>query len=260
MKIEDQPVRPPPSTSTMSCNGRGWRGAAGDRGVLEEQRSSFMDCPACVPRAVFPVEGQNDELQASDEQEGADVPPSLPNPYQPTRSEYLDHCTTHFPYRAWCRHCVEGRGREFGHSQQAGWKDARAAAVISFDYCVLADDSEVATEEEFVAAGNKAVKVLVVRDSQSKSLFAHVVPQKGIDDRGVAVQCLVLVDDARWLGYSEITLKSDNEPAIVKLLSEALRELRINGVAQVLEDHPLEYGPLANGSAEVGVRLFVVVS
>ena len=44
-----------------------------------------------------------------------------------------------------------------------------------------------------------------------------------------------LVEDVKWLGYTSLTLKSDNEKAIVKLLSEALRELRISGVPQNLE-------------------------
>ena len=57
------------------------------------------------------------------------------------------------------------------------------------------------------------------------------------------------------LGYTKLTLKSDNEPVIAKLLSEALRELRINGVSQILEEHPSEYGPRANGAADVGVQL-----
>ena len=52
-----------------------------------------------------------------------------------------------------------------------------------------------------------------------------------------------MVEDVKWLGYSKLTLKSDNEPAIVKLLSEALRELRVNGVSQVLEEHSPEYDP-----------------
>ena len=50
-------------------------------------------------------------------------------------------------------------------------------------------------------------------------------------------------------------LKSDNELAIVKVLIEALRELRIHGVAQVLEEHPPEYNPQAKGAAEFGVNL-----
>ena len=59
------------------------------------------------------------------------------------------------------------------------------------------------------------------------------------------------MEDIKWLGYSKVVLKSDNEPAIVKLLTEALRELRISGLLEVLEKHPPEYDPQANGSAEV---------
>ena len=97
------------------------------------------------------------------------------------------------------------------------------------------------------------MKILVIRDSRSKAVFAHVVPQKGLDEKGYAVSALV--EDIKWLGYSSVTLKSDNEPAIVKLLSEALRELRISGVPQVLEEHSPEYDPMANGNAELGVKL-----
>ena len=59
----------------------------------------------------------------------------------------------------------------------------------------------------------------------------------------------------KWLGYTKLTLKSDNEPVIVKLLSEWLRELQINGVSQVLGVHSPEYDPQASGAAEVGVKL-----
>ena len=60
-----------------------------------------------------------------EEEEQAAVPTSLPSVYQPTRSEYLDHCVTHYPFRAWCKHCLEGRGREFGHDKNRGAKDER---------------------------------------------------------------------------------------------------------------------------------------
>ena len=135
---------------------------------------------------VFPV-GEADEQDngqqcdaAVEEEEQVVCPPCLPTPYQPTRSEYLEHCVTHFPFRAWCRHCLESRGREFGHSH-ATPKDPRAAAVVSFDYALLSDHGEVVSDEEFKAAGEGAVKILVIRDSRSKAVFAHVVPQKGLD-------------------------------------------------------------------------------
>ena len=192
-----------------------------------------------------------EEVEALAEEEQAEDIAKLPTPNQPTLSGYLDHCVTHYPYRSWCPHCVEGRGREFGHEcHKAG---PGAVPIVSFDYAFIGDQGEITDQEGFEAAGEGAIKVLVVRDSKSKSLFAHVVPSKGIDEKGFAVDSLV--QDVKWLGYSKVTLKSDNEPAIVKLVSESLRELRVHGLEQTMEEHSPEYNPQANGSAEVGVRI-----
>ena len=65
-----------------------------------------------------------------------------------------------------------------------------------------------------------------------------------------------VVDDIKLLGYTKVMLKSDNEPAMLKFLVELLRELRINGLEQVIimsENSP-EYDPQANGNAETGNR------
>ena len=158
------------------------------------------DKGSCAKRGVYAVGGDNSgekEIEAVDEEEQVVCPPCLPDVYQPTQSEYLDHCVTHFPYRAWCRHCVEGRGREFGHEKHRGVKDERASPVISFDYCFIGDDEDVSDIEGFEAAGEKAAKVLVVRDSKSKAVFAHVVPSKGADEAGFAVSALT--GDVKWL-------------------------------------------------------------
>ena len=212
---------------------------------------------SCREEPLFPVgvDGEEDDMLCApcDDEEEALVPACLPTVYQPTHSEYLDHCVTHYPFRAWCKHCLEGRGREFGHEAHRGDKDSRAMPVIAFDYCFISDRGEVKNQDEYIAAGEGAAKVLVVRDSRSKSVFAHVVPAKGVDERGFSVDAFV--DDIRWLGYVKITLKSDNEPAIVKLLGAALRELRVQGIEQAIEEHSPEFDPRANGSAEVAVRL-----
>ena len=125
--------------------------------------------------------------------------------------------------------------------------------MVSFDYAFLSDEGEIVDSAGFEAAGDGAVKVLVIRDSKSKALFSHVVPSKGIDEKGFSVNALV--EDIKWLGYVRVILKSDNEAAIVKLLREALKELRVQGLEQAMEEHPPEYDPQANGSAEVGVKL-----
>ena len=251
-----QSVRPP---SIPSDSEGGPVAAVGTQG--REDKLHHGDCRQ--PGPVFPIgkgEGSEDNIGEDElicspcgDEEQADVPACLPSVYQPTRSEFLDHCITHYPFRAWCKHCLEGRGREFGHSSMNGLKDERSTPVVSFDYAFISDTGDVTTQVEFESAGEGAAKILVVRDSRSKCVFAHVVPAKGVDEKGYAVDALV--GDVKRLGYSRVTLKSDNEPAIVKLLAEALRELRISGLDQALEEHPPEYDPQSNGSAEVGVRL-----
>ena len=118
-----------------------------------------------------------------EEEEQAEMPLCLPSVYQPTRSESMDHCVTHYPFRAWCKHCLEGRGREFGHGSHRGDKDERSTPVVSFDYAFISDVGEITTETEFEAAGDGAAKIIVVRDGKSKSVFAHVVPVKGVDEK-----------------------------------------------------------------------------
>ena len=83
-------VSPGPSNSTSVDSGLGKRVVAGGK-FCGSYSSSFIGCPVSGPRLladVFPVDGKDDdELRAGDEEESAEVPKSLPNPYQPTRSE-----------------------------------------------------------------------------------------------------------------------------------------------------------------------------
>ena len=60
------------------------------------------------------------------------------------------------------------------------------------------------------------LKILVVRCSTSKTFFAYLVERKGIDSEGYAATRLA--EDIAWLGHTRLTLKTDNEPANVKLL------------------------------------------
>ena len=64
----------------------------------------------------------------------------------------------------------------------------------------------------------------------------------------------MVVADVLWLGYSKVLLKSDNEPAIVKLLKESLATLKVSGVDQVGEEHSPPYDSQANGAVEAAVK------
>ena len=74
-----------------------------------------------------------EELTAEAEQEPERIA-TLPS-YQPSKSEYDEHCVTHCPYRPWCRHCAEGRGQEFGHHRRKE-HDPNRVPMLAFDYAL----------------------------------------------------------------------------------------------------------------------------
>ena len=57
----------------------------------------------------------------------------------------------------------------------------------------------------------------------------------------------VLLEEILWLVYPKLILRTENEPAIVRLLIHAVTEARINvtGLGQVTEEHPNTYVPQA---------------
>jgi len=95
------------------------------------------------------------------------------------------------------------------------------------------------------------VKGILLKCLRSKAIFAWIVPSKGPDPGGFVVDMLTTA--IKWLGYSNLLLKSDNEPAIVALLKDTLRAIRVD-VAEAKEEHSLPYDSQANGGVENGIR------
>ena len=195
----------------------------GGRGSERANRVADMDISRVAPVHV----GEDDEThEETGEIIEAEVEETsqrrvLPTPELPCQSDIEKHREDHLPYASWCDHCVEGRGREMGH--HAVETNARSVPTISFDYMFM--NSKGDAVENIITDGgtdvhDDGIKVLVVKDSRSKAIFAHVVPEKGVDDRQYAVS--VLMEDVQWMGYTKLILKSDNEPAIRKLLTESL--------------------------------------
>ena len=60
---------------------------------------------------------------------------------------------------------------------------------MSFDYCLIGDKGDIVTQIEADEEPG-SIKVLVVRDNRSKTVFAHTVPVKGADEGGVAVKAI----------------------------------------------------------------------
>ena len=170
------------------------------------------------------------------------------DPGAPTQQQIDDQDVDHTPYRSWCDACVEGSG--IGDQHRAGPESK--VPVISFDYLLVTKKGIKLRGQ--AQPGEILMKILVVKHSKSKIVNAHVVKSKGVEDDGCAVE--KLKRDILWLGYRNVILKSDNEAAIVALLREALRGLRVevDGPDQAGEAHPAPYDSKGNGSVENAVR------
>ena len=140
-----------------------------------------------------------DDEPESEDHEGAEGR-VLPDPGEPTASQVEDHrANGHIPFRSWCRECVAGRGTGEQHRKRTG---DRAVCVFSFDYLFLdASGQKIARETLSAERGEVDLTILVVKDSKGKSLFGHVVPQKGVDQENYAVD--ILLGDLKWLGYQK---------------------------------------------------------
>ena len=120
--------------------------------------------------------------------------------------------------------------------------------TLAFDYMLVTRDNKVIERGAESEDDPVALKVLVAKDTKSKSVFAHAVRNKGPGEDRYAVN--VLVKDIKWLGYGRLGLKCDNEPAIVKLLEEVLVASRVKVAPdapgdevspEVFEEHPTPY-------------------
>ena len=98
--------------------------------------------------------------------------------------------------------------------------------VFGCDYFFITKSLKVVSS---LSEGDEVLpKILVATVSPGKAAFAHAVDVKGPGGNRYAVQRLA--EDICWLGYTRVLLRSDNEPAILKLSEESLEPLRVGVV------------------------------
>ena len=134
------------------------------------------------------------------QEEGLPARP-LHDPGQPTREEYEQHMLHHMPYRAWCTHCVRGRGRRV-HRPKSGERGDVPTVAMDFCYLDARDNHEDDGESE-----SKCTPILVLKCDTTKSISAHALPAKECNEHSVRV----VVDAANGLGHHKFILKSDQE-------------------------------------------------
>ena len=108
--------------------------------------------------------------------------------------------------------------------------------------------------------GQQTITLYVVKERQSKSMFATVVPRKGISESSESINFMIDCIAELGLKNCKVYLKNDQEPAI-KAVIDAVIAAR-GSVPTLLEESPVGASQSngdaegAVGTAEVGVRRF----
>ena len=173
------------------------------------------------------------------------------SPSDPTSREIEDHVLTgHACFRSWCAACVQGRGRAERH-QGEGRKELEYGSkvpVVSWDYCFLGARNRI-SEAEVEQRGDSPV--LVMHDGVSKSIFAHLIPAKGVDYPSCEKVVKMIVKDLDTLGYHRVVFRCDNEPSILAFL----RAVKLAWTGDVVQETSAEGDPQSNGAAESSVNV-----
>ena len=189
--------------------------------AAEAQWEVVEDMPVMANDDLEDVDDDNAEV--GEYQVGKD-------PKLPSEAEVEEHrAAGHWPFREWCTHCQLARGLCAPHRAS---DRTHEISVLSMDYFFLTMGKVLIPGEEGVSRleleaqveNGDAIKCLALRDSNSKALFAWVIPRKGMDEFVVSR----VVAAVEWLGYSRIMIKSDNEPAIRGLVRESLKAIKVH--------------------------------
>ena len=150
-------------------------------------------------------------------------------PTMPSQEEVEAHMLTHVPYRSWCKHCVKGKAKGKPHFRTKAGGDDVPCVVLDYMYMTGGEEED---------GDERGMPILVAKDMMNTAvstgmIFARVVPHKG----RCAYAVKSLAADVGALGYKQLVLKSDGEPA-VPVLKEAVKAERHEQI--VLESSPVQ--------------------
>ena len=157
-------------------------------------------------------DGGDEEIEAEVNEETRE-PKRVHDPVLPSRAEMDLHMLTHVPFRSWCEHCVCGRGEGVKHEKG---DELPEQVEVRLGFCFMGDEGQ-----------DKKLTILAARERQTRMTMSTVAPTKG-DNEFLARRVQAFL---REIGADkgDITVKSDQEPAMVAVLSEVARHRAAEG-------------------------------
>ena len=161
------------------------------------------------------------------------------DPSKPTNEERREHEFTHVPFRSWCRHCVRGRGKEEACKKVED--SERQVPQVSVDYMFMGEE-----------ISGKTIALLVARERDTRATMCTVVPNKTTGE-------WIIRRVMSWLKeigceYGDLIIKSDNEPALTKMVEEWAKVRSTTGGGKTIIEHSPTRSSKSNGVVERAVQ------
>jgi hypothetical protein len=177
-------------------------------------------------------------VDEEEEESGERKVKKVQNPVRPRAEDVEEHEMTHLPFRSWCRHCVRGRGEELGHH---ACKELPEQMEVHMDYCFPGEDGS-----------DKSVTMLVVRERLTRMTMCTATPTKTTGEF-IAKRVVAFL---REIGgdHVDITVKSDQEPAMNSLIREVGRHRAAGGGGRMVVEASPKGDSKGNGIVERAIK------
>ena len=172
---------------------------------------------------------------------------SKTEPMMPSSQEIVAHeARGYYPSRDWCRACVGGAGRSDAHTRQQEEQDC--ILVASMGYGFFSDGQEQTSKGDGDITRD-ATPFWVAKVMPSTMIRSMLVHCKSVELR----QREKTVESLNRLGYPELIVRSNNEPAMRAFRDTMIKELKERCGVRAIEQALAKYDPASAGMVENAV-------
>ena len=163
-------------------------------------------------------------------------------PMKPSDQEITTHeACGHYPYRDWCRACVGSAGRSDAEKRRHEEQNSLLVASMDYGFFTDGDDGE----------HTRGATPFLVNLKPTMMIWSTPVQCKGVDDQEAIKET---VKSLNRLGFSELIVRSDNEPAMLAFRNAVIRELKERFGVRAIAQAPPKYDSASAGTVENAIK------